>query len=153
VVVVDVPPAGVVDVPVELPVDVGQVLVLNEFDCELAADAVVGFIAASCVVVVVGALAVVVVCDPVVVGDNVRLTNSGRGADTCRLVVLPDPDPALLALPLDPSTVLTDVTRWSLGRNTICPSVISPVWVSPTDACQLSTAVVVAESNVSLTVI
>ena len=85
--------------------------------------------------------------------DVVRLTNSVCGT-TAVLAADPDPAPDPLAdeLPLEPSTVLTAVIRCSPGRNTICPNVTVPVCVSPTDACQRSTASVVPDCQVSLTV-
>ena len=54
---------------------------------------------------------------------------------------------------MDPTEALTVETRRAPGRNTIWPSVTVPVWVWPSEACQRSTAAVVAESKCSSTVI
>jgi len=72
-----------------------------------------------------------------------------------------DPEPADAAAPpaavdpppAEPSTASTAVIRCDPGRNTICPSVTVPVCASPNDACQASTAAVVAASKVWLIVI
>ncbi len=85
----------------------------------------------------------------------VRLTNCGRGVATGVLAAAPEPAPAPAPLepPLEPSTVLTLATSCGPGRNTTCPSVIVPVWVSPSEACQRSIASVVPDCHVLLTVI
>ena len=63
------------------------------------------------------------------------------------------PDPEAEEPPFDPSAALTAVIRCGPGRNTNWPSVTVPVCVCPSDACQRSTAAVVAASKVSLIVI
>jgi hypothetical protein len=97
----------------------------------------------------------------------VRLTNSlcAVGEVRSTLLVVPeldteaDVDVALpaadepLAPPVDPSTVSIEVISCGPGRNTICPSVTVPVSVCPSDACQFSTAVVVASCQVSFNAI
>ena len=95
------------------------------------------------VVVPVAVVGVVVVC---VV--DVRLTNTGLGAGSISAVSAAPPPP-----PVEPTVPSTVETSCGPGRKTTCPSVSSPVSVSPHLYWRSSTPSVVAGCHSSSTTI